>query len=185
MGASELEDGGLDEGDGAGSRILNTVYSFHVTDPRILPQLSTTNRPYWTGGATGQLLVERCTACRTWQHPPTGTCEQCGGEAVAEPVSGRGTVFTFTVNHQQYHPDVAPPYVIAVVELVEQADLRVPTNIVGCDPDDVVIGAAVQVRFEQHDDVFVPVFVLAPDPADREPADREPADSEPADSEAA
>ncbi len=161
-----------------------------MTDPRILPQLSATNRPYWTGGAAGQLLVERCTACRTWQHPPTGTCEQCGGDAVAEPVSGRGTVFTFTVNHQQYHPDVPPPYVIAVVELVEQADLRVPTNIVDCDPDHVRIGAPVQVCFEQHDDVFVPVFVLVGDPAARVhpatgPTASSPTDSSPTDSEAA
>ncbi len=141
-----------------------------MADPRILPQLSATNRPYWTGGATGNLLVERCTDCRTWQHPPTGTCDRCGARAVAEPVSGRGTVFTFTVNHQRYHPEVEPPYVIAVVELVEQADLRIPTNIVDCDPDDVRIGAPVQVTFEEHGEVFVPVFVLVDEPADDEAA---------------
>ena len=90
--------------------------------------------------------------------------------AEPEPVSGRGTVFTFTINHQQYHPDVAPPYVIAVVELDEQPDLRLPTNIVDGDPDDVRIGAAVQVRFEQHDDVFVPVFAPATAPAAGDPA---------------
>lgn len=141
-----------------------------MTDPRIIPPLSDANRAYWTGGAAGQLLIERCTACRTWQHPPTGTCERCGSVAEPEPVSGRGTVFTFTINHQQYHPDVAPPYVIAVVELDEQPDLRLPTNIVDGDPDDVRIGAAVQVRFEQHDDVFVPVFAPATAPAAGDPA---------------
>lgn len=128
--------------------------------PRILPPLTATTRPYWTGGAAGTLLVERCTACRTWQHPPTGTCGLCRATAEPEPVSGRGTVFTFTINHQQYHPDVPPPYVIAVVELAEQADLRVPTNIVGCEPGDVRIGAPVHVEFEQHGEVFVPVFAL-------------------------
>ncbi len=68
-------------------------------------------------------------------------------------------MFTFTVNHQPYHPEVPPPYVIAVVELSEQPDLRVVTNLVDCDPDDVRIGTAVEVRFEQHGEVFVPVFV--------------------------
>lgn len=129
--------------------------------PRLLPTLTASNRPYWTGGAAGTLLVERCQACRRWQHPPTGTCEACGGSTGPEPVSGRGTVFTFTVNHHRYHPDVPPPYVIAVVELDEQADLRVPTNIVDCAPEDVRIGAPVRVRFEQHGEVHVPVFVLA------------------------
>jgi uncharacterized OB-fold protein len=126
----------------------------------MLPPLTTTTRSYWTGGAEGALLVERCGACGRWQHPPTGACGSCGGDAAPQPVSGRGTVFTFTVNHQRYHPDVPPPYVVAVVELAEQADLRLPTNIVDCDPDDVRIEAPVRVRFEQHGEVFVPVFVL-------------------------
>lgn len=130
--------------------------------PRLLPPLTAVNRAYWTGGASGSLLVERCAACRRWQHPPTGTCGSCGGAAAPEPVSGRGTVFTFTVDHHQYHPEVPPPYVIAVVELVEQADLRLPTNIVDCDPADVTIGALVLVRFEAHGDVCVPVFALDP-----------------------
>lgn len=128
--------------------------------PRMLPSLTATDRPYWTGGAHGALLIERCASCRRWQHPPAGTCGTCGGDAAPQPVSGVGTVFTFTVAHHQYHPDVPPPYVIAVVELAEQPDLRVPTNIVDCDPDDVRIGARVRVRFEQHGEVFVPVFVL-------------------------
>ncbi len=133
--------------------------------PRLLPTLTARDRPYWTGGADGTLLVERCRECRRWQHPPTGTCEACGGSAEPEPVSGRGTVFTFTVNHHRYHPDVPPPYVIAVVELDEQAGLRLPTNIVDGAPADVRIGAPVRVRFEQHGEVHVPVFALAAPPA--------------------
>ena len=128
--------------------------------PRILPPITDVTRPYWTGGAQGSLLIERCGACRRWQHPPTGTCGACGAAATPEPVSGTGTIFTFTVNHQQYHPEVPPPYVIAVVELTEQAGLRVPTNLVDCEPEALRIGATVRVRFEQHGEVFVPVFAL-------------------------
>ena len=128
--------------------------------PRILPPLTEVNRPYWTGGAQGSLLIERCGTCRRWQHPPTRTCGECGGPAAPEPVSGTGTVFTFTVNHQQYHPEVPPPYVIAVVELSEQEGLRLPTNLVACEPEALRIGATVRVRFEQHGEVFVPVFAL-------------------------
>ena len=138
--------------------------------PRILPPLTDVTKHYWTGGAQGSLLIERCGSCGRWQHPPTGTCTDCGGAAAPEPVSGRGTVFTFTVNHQQYHPDVPPPYVIAVVELAEQADLRVPTNLVECGPDEVRSGAPVRVQFEQHGEVFVPVFALDGDRAGSEGA---------------
>jgi uncharacterized OB-fold protein len=78
-----------------------------------------------------------------------------------EAVSGRGTVFTFTVNRQPYNPDVEVPYVIALVELVEQRGLRFATNIVGCAPEDVFIGMPVEVRFEPAGDAWAPVFAPA------------------------
>jgi hypothetical protein len=130
--------------------------------PRMLPQLDASNTPFWTGGQNGELLIRRCVNCRRWVHPPTERCPGCDGELVAEPVSGNGTVFTFTVNSHPFNPDVPPPYVIAIVVLDEQADLRLPTNIVDCAPDEVRIGMPVHVLFEQHDDVFVPVFAPSP-----------------------
>mgnify|MGYP006198720863 CR=1 FL=1 len=42
--------------------------------------------------------------------------------------------------------------------LDESPDVRLTTNIVGCEPDDVHIGQEVDVRFEQHDGVFLPLF---------------------------
>jgi uncharacterized OB-fold protein len=91
-------------------------------------------------------------------HPPTGRCTDCGGELAPEPVTGKGTVFTFTVNEHPFNPAVPPPYVIAIVELDEQPDLRLPTNIVNCDLDRVSCGMLVHVLFEQHGEFFVPVF---------------------------
>jgi uncharacterized protein len=126
--------------------------------PRVLPEPDDISRPYWTGGADGQLLIEQCADCRRLVHPPTGTCPDCGANLSATPVSGAGSVFTYTVSHQQFHPDVPTPFVIALVELVEQPGLRVVTNIVDCDPASVYSGMPVRVRFEQHDSVFVPVF---------------------------
>jgi uncharacterized OB-fold protein len=69
-----------------------------------------------------------------------------------------GTVFTFTINYYQFHPDVPPPNIIALVELIEQADLRVPTNIIGCEPEELRIGLPVRVRFERQGEYFVPLF---------------------------
>ena len=116
------------------------------------------NRPFWTGGANGELLIQRCAACRRWVHPPVNACPACEGALVAEAVSGHGTIFTFTVNEQQFHPDVAPPYVIAIVVLDEQDDLRLPTNIVNADSDTLQVGTPVRVLFEQHGEVYVPIF---------------------------
>jgi hypothetical protein len=66
-------------------------------------------------------------------------------------VSGRGTVFTYTVARRPTHPGFADkvPYIIAVVELAEGPKLT--TNLVDIDPDDVVIGLSVEASFEDVD----------------------------------
>jgi uncharacterized OB-fold protein len=130
---------------------------------RILPPLDDQNRPFWTGGHHGQLLIQRCGDCDRWQHPPADRCRACGGPVTAQPVSGRGTVFTFTVNQHQYHPDVPPPYTIAIIELDEQDDLRLAANVVG-DNGSVRIGMPVEVTFEEHGEHAVPVFTPVPAP---------------------
>jgi uncharacterized OB-fold protein len=111
-------------------------------------------------------LVAWCAHCELWIQPSAGECSDCGGALVARPVSGKGTVFTYTVNYQPFNPAVPVPYVIAIVTLDEQTDLRIATNIVDCEPDSVCIGLRVEVRFERQavdgDDVFVPVFAPRP-----------------------
>lgn len=126
---------------------------------RVLPRLDDRNRPFWTGGEHGELRFWRCQACGWWLHPPAPICPAClGTDLAVEAASGRGVVHTFTVNHQPWYPGLEPPYVIAIVELPEQAGLRLTTNVVGCEPGAVRIGMPVRVTFEQHDDVWLPFF---------------------------
>jgi uncharacterized protein len=138
----------------------------HAGPARMLPKLDEHNRAFWTGGADGQLMIDQCTRCALWISPPAADCPDCGGALVARPVSGHGTVFTYTVNYQPFNPAVPVPYVIAIVQLHEQADLRIAANIVDCEPDSVCIGLPVEVRFERHDvdddSVFVPAFAARP-----------------------
>jgi uncharacterized OB-fold protein len=129
---------------------------------RILPTLTPENRYFWTGGADGKLLILRCSNCGRWVHPPARACPDNRGDLVPETVSGKGSVFTFTINRHPFNPAVAPPYVIAIVELPEQVGLRFMTNIVSCEPDAVTIGMPVRVVFEEHGEIFVPLF--EPDP---------------------
>jgi uncharacterized OB-fold protein len=98
---------------------------------------------------TSPLLIEHCESCAKWVHPATGTCRDCGGSLSARPVSGQGTVFTYTVNYHPYNPEVPTPYVIALVELAEQSGLRVAANIVDCEPDSVTCGMPVGIRPEK------------------------------------
>jgi uncharacterized OB-fold protein len=126
---------------------------------RLLPLVDEQNAHFWTGGAEGALRFLRCGACRHWIHPPAPICPACLGRAVApEATSGRGRVATFTVNHQQWIPGFEPPYVVAIVELEDQFGLRLTTNLVGVDTDQVRIGMPVRVVFEERDGVWLPLF---------------------------
>jgi uncharacterized OB-fold protein len=75
-----------------------------------------------------------------------------------QPVSGRGRVASFTINRQPWVPGLAVPFVFAAVELVEQAELYVFTNIVGCAVEAVRIGMSVEVTFEAHGAIHLPLF---------------------------
>lgn len=133
---------------------------------RPLPALDRDSRPYWTGGENGELLIERCRDCRTYVHPPTGFCPQCESRNVApEAVSGRARVTSFTVNHKQWMPGLEVPYVLALVTIEEQDDVMLATNIVDCPVENVRIGMAVAVRFEQNEEIWVPLFAPAEDGA--------------------
>lgn len=146
-----------------GSGVVTDAKTVEPTAPRMLPKLRDETRPFWTGGADGQLLIQFCSACDRWVHPPVKTCPTCDGGLEPRPVSGRGTVFSFTVNEQPFHPDVEPPYDIAIVVLDEQDDLRIVTNLVDCDLDEIEVGMPVQVVFEAHGEIFVPLFEPAND----------------------
>ena len=129
---------------------------------RMVPELSDHNRAFWTGGSDGRLLIQYCQRCSRWQHPAESNCRGCGGVVVEKPTSGLGRVFTYTINHHPFNHTVPAPYVIAVVQLDEQDDLRLITNIVDCEPDTVRLGMAVEVQFERQSGsanaTYFPVF---------------------------
>jgi acetyl-CoA acetyltransferase/uncharacterized OB-fold protein len=126
---------------------------------RLLPELTPANRAFWTSGEDGTLRIDGCADCGALVHPPAPVCQVCRStNRTSVPVSGRATVIGFTVNHHPWLPGFDPPYVIANVVLDEDADVRLTTNIVGCEPDEVRVGQRVEVRFEQHEDVWLPLF---------------------------
>ena len=126
---------------------------------RMLPLLSDENAPLWTGGADGELRILRCQDCGTWLHPPQPVCRECfSRDIAAEAVSGKGEVFSFTVNCKSWGPGLEVPYIIAIVRLAEQDGLQLTTNLFGIAPEDVRIGMPVRVEFEKDEDVWLPMF---------------------------
>ena len=116
-------------------------------------------RGYWEGAARGELVLQRCRACGAVQHRPRALCVSCFGSIEHFVASGRGTLHTFTVTHQNQAPGFreATPYVLAYVELAEGP--RLLTNVVGCEPGALRIGMPLRVEFAATDGEFpVPVF---------------------------
>ena len=141
-----------------------------------LPALEPETEAFWRACRAGRLEIARCRACGWYVHPPRPICPRCHATDVRpQAVSGRATVASYTVNHKAWMPGMDVPYVIALVELVEQADLRLTTNLVGCQADGVAIGMPVKVTFEvMNDDVALPLFEPDDDRPPPEPAPRMP-----------
>lgn len=127
------------------------------------PIVTALTQPYWDAIAQGTLALQRCSACRHWVHFPEPLCPRCAEHALHfEPVSGVGVIESFSVVHRSFVEGFGTdPYVIAWVALPEQAGLRLMTNIVNCNIEEITIGAQVTLCFEQRGDFGdIPQFTL-------------------------
>jgi uncharacterized OB-fold protein len=123
----------------------------HQMGVKPIPCPDDLTRPYWEATRRHELRIQRCTPCGAYQHPPQPLCAACGSDDyVWAKLSGRGTVYTFVIDHRLMVPGFAEPYVVAQINPVEaQSDVvRLTTNIRDCDPDEVYIGMPVEVLFE-------------------------------------
>jgi len=114
---------------------------------------------FWEATARRKLEILRCQTCKTWVHYPKPSCWNCSsGDLKPEEVSGRGTVYSYTVTHQDV-PGYTAPFAVVIVELEEQAGLRMVSNVVDVPPEDVRIGMPVEVTFQPvAEDVWLPLF---------------------------
>ncbi len=129
--------------------------------PLPLPEITPENEAYWTAGERGELRIMACKACDHRINPPQLVCPVCLSRDVAPMLaSGRGTVHTFTINRQQWIPDLEVPYALAIVDLDDQPGVRITAQLRCDDLADIAIGKPVSVAFEQREEVFVPYFTL-------------------------
>jgi uncharacterized protein len=129
--------------------------------------------PFWEGAAAGELRYQTCADCGRIRHPPRPMCPSCRSlDSTWLVASGRGTIWSFVIAHPPLLPAYADqaPYPVAVVTLAEDPSLRMVGNVVRTadgplgelGPDDLAIGAAVQVAFpEPVEGVVLPRWTLA------------------------
>ncbi len=96
-----------------------------------------------------ELLGGRCRACGAWYFPAPRVCARCSqGEIESVPLSGRGTVYTYTVVYQST-PEFPTPYTLVYVDFPE--GVRILGQLVRCPPEAVRIGMPVEAVFEEED----------------------------------
>jgi uncharacterized OB-fold protein len=111
--------------------------------------------PFWRHAQESVLAMPR-QADGSWHWYPKTT------EVEWVPVSGRGTVFSWTEVHQVFLPAFAEqvPFLTGLVALDEDPALRLATRFVDC--DSIEIGQAVEVVFRPLRFPTVDGEVLAP-----------------------
>ena len=133
---------------------------------RPIPVADDDSAPYWKAAAEHILTVARCSRCRAFTIPVDIVCPHCRRTDPAfafEPISGRGSVRSWTVVRESFLPgfDDDVPFVLVDVELDEQRDLRMIGRLL--DGPDVAlrIGDRVAVAFEDlAPGIAVPAFQL-------------------------
>ena len=124
-----------------------------------LPRPDMDSRFFWESGADGVLRFLQCGACKGFIHPPRPICPACLSEDVSPaPVPGTGTVESFTINRQKWHPALPVPFIIARVAIDGAPGVILTSNVIGCDPEAIDIDDRVEVTFEQADDAWLPLF---------------------------
>jgi uncharacterized protein len=133
---------------------------------RPVPHPDRDSRPWWEALVRHELVFQRCTTCRALRWPPRAICNRCGSfDAGWEPVSGRGTVAGWIVNHHAFSSDLPSPYAVVLVRLEEQNDCKLVGSFRGSLD---ALRAELPVR-AVFDDVADGVTLLAWEQASAEP----------------
>jgi len=134
-----------------------------------IPQLKGRTKQFYRFCRKGELRFQRCKDCDTWRHVPREMCPECGSFKWSwELSSGKGTIFSWVVADRALHPQFydETPYAATVVEMDE--GVRLLTEIVDCEPEDLEIGARVEVVFDEvTNKVTLPKFKLTAAPSKR------------------
>jgi len=115
------------------------------------PSITRDNAFWFEAAKNSKLLIQKCASCGQLRHPPGPMCPSCHSlEWDTIEASGRGTIYSFVVNHYPQVPAFDYPLVVAVIELEEGT--RFVSNVIGVDAADVEIGMPVVAEFVAFDD---------------------------------
>jgi uncharacterized OB-fold protein len=122
------------------------------------PGLTLDNAFFFEGAKEHRLLIQQCSSCQTLRHPPQPRCDHCGSyEWHPLEASGKGTVYSYVVNHHPQVPAFDYPLPLGLIELEEGT--RLVAEIVDCPLDQIQVGMAVTVTWiDADEELTVPAF---------------------------
>ncbi|MGM7668042.1 Zn-ribbon domain-containing OB-fold protein [Microbacterium sp. A93] len=125
---------------------------------RPIPLADDLTEPYWSAAREGRLVIQRCTNCGNYQHPPRIYCSSCQEGALEfSAVSGEATVYSYSKVVEANTPGLKPPYAVIFAELVEQAGLWILSD---CPGDfEIRVGDPLELSFQEiREGVVLPQF---------------------------
>lgn len=127
---------------------------------RPLPEPNTTTAPFWEACKAQKLLLQQCRACGQIQFYPRSLCTACSSDQLEwSAAHGTGTVYSYSTVYRALVPGFEDdtPYVVAMIELDE--GVRLLSQVISCEPEEVFIGLRVSVIFEEaREGVVLPKF---------------------------
>ena len=132
---------------------------------RPAPILTDDNAAFWEAAREHRLVAQRCASCGRLRHPPRPMCPHCRSlDIELVELSGRGTIYSFSIIHYPPTPYFDYPIVAVLVDLDE--GIRLVSNLVDVAPASIegtsLVGARVAVDWvTADDDAELPVFRLS------------------------
>lgn len=120
---------------------------------RAEPPVLVEAEPFWDATRRQQLVLPWCTRCEEPFWYPRPVCPRClCADIDWRQASGRGEVYALSVMHRPGNPTMAGrvPYAVALIDLEE--GVRMMSNVVGIEADQVKVGMAVTVTWEALSD---------------------------------
>jgi hypothetical protein len=131
--------------------------------PAPRPEGDGLDRPYWEAARRGELMVQRCAACNSFQWGPEWICHNCLSFDLGwERVPGRGRIYSWERPWHPVHPALKghDPYIVVLVELAQAGNVRMLGNLLGDPLQEVRIGAEVEAAFEPHEGASPPYTLV-------------------------
>lgn len=127
---------------------------------RPLPLVTPLTEPFWTAARERRLVLQRCLQCGKFRFPPEIGCFYCGSLAAEwTPVSGRATLYSWTIAHPPLLPyfQQRAPWPVVAVSLEEGP--RMVSNIIDIPPEEYQFGLPLEADFQDvAPDVTLVVF---------------------------